>query len=90
MWQLARIIALSGVVALPLSGSARADDFYAGKVLNIIAGFPPSKHVSFLVWNANADGLVAPRQTVTADANGVVTITIAQHAVFVLTTIRLG
>jgi hypothetical protein len=55
-----------------------------------IAGFPPSKRVNFLVWNANADGLVAPRQTVAADANGVVTITVPQHAVFVLTTIRLG
>jgi len=41
MWQLARIIALSVAVALPVSGSARADDFYAGKSLNIIAGFPP-------------------------------------------------
>jgi tripartite-type tricarboxylate transporter receptor subunit TctC len=41
MWRLARIIALSGLVALPVLGSAHADDFYAGKVLNIIAGFPP-------------------------------------------------
>ena len=55
-----------------------------------IAGFPPSKPVNLLVWNANADGLVAPRQKVTADANGVVNVTVAQHEVFVLTTIRLG
>lgn len=55
-----------------------------------IAGFPPSKAVNLLIWNANADGLVAPKQTVTADANGVVSVTVAQHAVFVLTTIRLG
>ncbi|HSC74167.1 MAG TPA: hypothetical protein VLB89_08370 [Gaiellaceae bacterium] len=55
-----------------------------------IAGLPPSKPVNLLVWNANADGLVAPRQTVTADANGVVSVTISQHAVFVLTTVRLG
>jgi tripartite-type tricarboxylate transporter receptor subunit TctC len=41
MWQLARIIALSGLVALPISGAALADDFYAGKTLTIIAGFPP-------------------------------------------------
>src|SRR3954452_10320345 len=41
MWRLARIIALSGLVALPLSGRARANDFYAGKTLKIIAGFPP-------------------------------------------------
>jgi hypothetical protein len=55
-----------------------------------IAGFPPSKTVSLLIWNANADGLVAPRQKVTADANGVVNLSISQHAVFVLTTLRFG
>jgi hypothetical protein len=55
-----------------------------------VAGFPPSKAVNLLIWNANADGLVAPKQTVTADANGVVSVTVAQHAVFVLTTVRLG
>jgi len=55
-----------------------------------IAGFPPSKAVNLLIWNANADGLVAPRQRVTADANGVVNVTIAQQSVFVLTTVRLG
>ena len=55
-----------------------------------VAGFPPSKPVSLLVWNANADGLVAPRQKVAADANGVVNVTIAQHSVFVLTTLRFG
>jgi hypothetical protein len=55
-----------------------------------IAGFPPSKPVNLLVWNANADGLVAPRQKVTADANGVVNVSVSQHAVFVLTTVRLG
>jgi len=55
-----------------------------------IAGFPSSKPVNLLVWNANADGLVAPRQKVTADSNGVVNVTIAQHSVFVLTTLRFG
>lgn len=55
-----------------------------------IAGFPPSKPVNLLIWNSNADGLVVPRQVVRADANGVVAVTIPQHAVFVLTTIRLG
>jgi hypothetical protein len=55
-----------------------------------IAGFPPSKPVNLLIWNANADGFVAPRQVVTADANGVVNVSISQHAVFVLTTVRLG
>jgi len=55
-----------------------------------IAGFPPSKPVNLLVWNANADGLIAPKQTVTADANGLVNVTVPQQAVFVLTTVRLG
>jgi hypothetical protein len=55
-----------------------------------IAGFPPSRPVNLLVWNANADGLVVPRQVVKADANGVVTVTIPQQAVFVLTTIRVA
>jgi tripartite-type tricarboxylate transporter receptor subunit TctC len=41
MWQLARILVLSGLVALPAAHGARADDFYAGKTLTIIAGFPP-------------------------------------------------
>ena len=42
MWRIARIIILSSLVVLPASRGARAaDDFYAGKVLNIIAGFPP-------------------------------------------------
>ena len=55
-----------------------------------IAGFPPSKPVNLLIWNANADGLIAPRQKVTADANGVVSVTVGWHSVFVLTTVRLG
>ena len=55
-----------------------------------IAGFPPSKPVNLLIWNANADGLVAPRQVVIADANGVVSLSISQQAVFVLTTVKLG
>ena len=55
-----------------------------------IAGFPPSKSVNLLVWNANADGLVVPRQVVKSDANGVVTVAIPQHAAFVLTTIRVA
>jgi len=55
-----------------------------------IAGFAPSKPVNLLIWNANADGFVAPKQVVTADTNGVVNVSISQHAVFVLTTVRLG
>jgi hypothetical protein len=46
--------------------------------------------VNLLVWNANGDGLVVPKQVVNADSNGVVSVTIPQHAAFVLTTIRLA
>jgi hypothetical protein len=55
-----------------------------------IAGFAPSKPVNLLVWNANGDGLVVPKQVMNADSNGVVSVTIPQHAAFVLTTIRLA
>jgi hypothetical protein len=55
-----------------------------------IAGFPSSKPVNLVIWNANADGLLTPKQVVTADPNGVVNLTVAQHEVFVLTTVRLG
>jgi tripartite-type tricarboxylate transporter receptor subunit TctC len=41
MGQLARVVALSILLALPAASGARADDFYAGKVLNVVAGFPP-------------------------------------------------
>src|SRR3954468_5499193 len=41
MRRLASIIGLSILLALAASRAAHADDFYAGKVLNIIAGFPP-------------------------------------------------
>jgi hypothetical protein len=55
-----------------------------------IAGLPPSKQASILIWNEAGDGLVGAKKPVLADANGVATITVPQHAVFVLTTIRLG
>jgi hypothetical protein len=55
-----------------------------------IAGLLPSKHASILIWNEAGDGLVGAKKPVLADANGVATITVPQHAVFVLTTIRLG
>jgi hypothetical protein len=55
-----------------------------------IAGLLPSKQASILIWNEAGDGLVGAKKPVLADANGVATITVPQHAVFVLTTIRLG
>ena len=42
MWQLARIASLGiAVTFLGLAGSRAEDDFYAGKTLTIVAGFPP-------------------------------------------------
>jgi hypothetical protein len=55
-----------------------------------IAGLPPSKPANLLIWNQAGDGLVGPKQPVLPDGNGVATISVPQHAVFVLTTIRLG
>ena len=55
-----------------------------------IAGLPPSERLRLVVWNEAGDGLVTPAKTVTADAAGVATITVPQHAVFVLTSLRLG
>jgi hypothetical protein len=55
-----------------------------------IAGLPPAKTLSLLVWNQAGDGLVAAKQPVVSDAAGVATITVPQQAVFVLTSIRLA
>src|SRR6266542_2993956 len=51
---------------------------------------PPGKRLHLAVWNEAGDGVVAPSHVVVADAAGVVTITVPQHGVFVLTTIRLA
>jgi hypothetical protein len=50
-----------------------------------IAGLPSSENLRLSVWNEAGDGIVGPARTVTADALGVATITVPQHAVFVLT-----
>ena len=55
-----------------------------------VAGLPPSKQLNLLLWNEAGDGLVGPKHVVTTDAAGMVTITVPQHAVFVLTSLRLG
>jgi hypothetical protein len=55
-----------------------------------IAGFPPSRRVNVEIWNLAGDGLVTRAPALLADAAGVVTVSVPQHAVFVLTTIRLG
>ena len=55
-----------------------------------IAGFPPSRRVNVEIWNLAGDGLVTRAPSHLADAAGVVTVSVPQQAVFVLTTIRLG
>ena len=55
-----------------------------------VAGLPPSRRLNLLLWNEAGDGLVGPKHVVTSDAAGMVTIAVPQHAVFVLTSLRLG
>ena len=54
-----------------------------------IGGLPPSATLSLVIWNAAGDGLVGSPTAVAADAAGVASIAVPQHAVFVLTTLRL-
>ena len=54
-----------------------------------IGGLPPSRPLQFAIWNEAGDGLDGPTTTVTTDAAGVATVNVPQHAVFVLTTLRL-
>ena len=54
-----------------------------------IAGLPPSQRLRLALWNERGDGLAGPPKTIAADAAGVATITVPQHAVFALTTLRL-
>jgi hypothetical protein len=55
-----------------------------------IAGLSPSKSLNLVIWNEAGDGLVGPKHVVQSDAAGMVTITVPQQAVFVLTSLRLG
>jgi hypothetical protein len=55
-----------------------------------IGGLPPSRRLHLAVWNEAGDGMVVPSQVVTTDAAGVVTFTVPEQGVFVLTTLRLA
>jgi hypothetical protein len=55
-----------------------------------IGGLPAGRRLHLAVWNEAGDGVVAPSHVVVADAAGVVTFTVSQHGVFVLTTLRLA
>ena len=77
------------VVGLDAAG-AQLNTSSPTQVSYAIAGLPPAKRLNLLIWNEAGDGLVGPRHVVQSDAAGVVTITVPQHAVFVLTTLRLA
>jgi len=55
-----------------------------------IGGLPPDASFHLAVWNEAGDGVVGLSKVVATDAAGVVTITVPQHGVFVLTTLRLA
>ena len=77
------------VVGLDTAG-AQLNTLSPTAVSYMIAGFPPSRRVNVEIWNLAGDGLVTRAPALLADAAGVVTVSVPQHAVFVLTTIRLG
>jgi hypothetical protein len=54
-----------------------------------VAGLPPSAKLRLAIWNDAGDGLVGRARAVSTDAVGVATFTVPQHAVFVLTTLRI-
>jgi hypothetical protein len=77
------------VVGLDAAG-AQLNTVSPTQVPYSIAGLPPSKELDLLIWNEAGDGLVGPKRVVQSDVAGMVTISVPQHAVFVLTSIRLG
>jgi hypothetical protein len=77
------------VVGLDTAG-AQLNAVSAVPVSYTIGGLAPGLRLHVAVWNEAGDGAVAPSQLVTTDAAGVATITVPQHGVFVLTTIRLA
>jgi hypothetical protein len=77
------------VVGLDTAG-AQLNTVSPTPVSYTIAGLPALTKVRLVSWNEAGDGLVALPKTLTTDAAGVATLTVPQHAVFVLTTLRLG
>jgi hypothetical protein len=73
------------VVGLDTAG-AQLNTASATAVTYTIGGLPASRRLRLAIWNAAGDGLVAPSRAVGADRAGVVTISVPQQAVFVLTT----
>ncbi|TML94346.1 MAG: hypothetical protein E6G03_13380 [Actinobacteria bacterium] len=55
-----------------------------------IGGLPPSQKLQLAIWNETGDGARGAPKPVATDANGVVSITVPQQAVFVLTSLPLA
>jgi hypothetical protein len=77
------------IVGLDTSG-AQLNTVSPTPVSYLIAGMPPLKTLQLVVWNEAGNGLVGPPHAVVTDAAGVASITVPQHGVFVLTTLRLA
>jgi hypothetical protein len=77
------------IVGLDTSG-AQLNTVSPTPVSYLIAGLPPLKTLQLVVWNEAGNGLVGRARAVVTDAAGVASITVPQHAVFVLTTLRLA
>jgi hypothetical protein len=77
------------VVGLDTAG-AQLNGVATTPVSYTLGGLSPALRLHVAVWNEAGDGLVGPSKLVTADTAGVVTFTVPQHGVFVLTTLRLA
>jgi hypothetical protein len=55
-----------------------------------IGGLPPSTKLRLAIWNEAGNGLAGPTKVVSTDAVGVANISVPQHAVFVLTSLRMS
>jgi hypothetical protein len=77
------------LVGLDTAG-AQLNTASPAQVSYTIGGLPPSQKLHLAIWNEAGDGVVAPSRIVATDAAGVATITVPQHGVFVLTTLRLA
>ena len=77
------------VVGLDTAG-AQLNSVSPTPVSYSIAGLPASEKLRLVIWNEAGDGVVGATKTVTADAVGVVSVSVPQHGVFVLTTLRLA
>jgi hypothetical protein len=77
------------VVGLDTAG-AQLNGVSDTPVTYTLGGLAPGLRLRVAVWNEAGDGIVGASKVVATDAAGVVTISVPQHGVFVLTTLRLA